>query len=89
MILSGIAKEGFVVSCLSFTAMVKRAKVAGAQYVLGRQINQDPLEAHFAHQRQRGLRFDAPTVLGFMIEARNLDMLKKSNLQRSNVQLDL
>ena len=87
MVLSDVAKDGLLVSCFSMHAIVTGTLAAGAEYVLARRVNQDPLEAYFGHQRQRGRRYDAPTVSGFASNAKSLDTLKFANIEGSNVQL--
>ena len=91
MKLSDVAEDGLLVSCLSMHAIVCATfNIAGAEYVLARRINQDPLKSYFGHQRQRGRRHDAPTVSAFASNAKSLDTLKHSviDIEGSNVQLD-
>ena len=90
MKLSDVAEDGLLVSCLSMHAIVCATLNAGAEYVLARRINQDPLESYFGHQRQRGRRHDAPTVSAFASNAKSLDTLKHFviDIEGSNVQLD-
>ena len=48
----------------------------GADHVCSRRINQDPLESHFGHQRQRGRNCDASTE-GFAYNVRAITLLDR------------
>ena len=88
MVLSDVVEEGLLISCRSMHAIVTGTLAAGAEYVLARRINQDPLEAYFGQQRQRGRRYDAPTVSAFASNAKTLDTAKFSDIKGSNVKLN-
>ena len=69
-------------------AIVTGTLAAGAEYVLARRINQDPLEAYFGQHRRRGRRYDAPTVSAFASTAKTLDTVKFADIMGSNVKLN-
>ena len=54
MLLSENTEEGLSISSLSIVAIVREILQEGAAYVLGRRVNQDPLEAYFGQQRSKG-----------------------------------
>ena len=89
MVLSDVAEEGLLISCRSMHAIVTGTLAAGAEYVLARRINQDLLEAYFGQQRQRGRRYDAPTVSTFASNAETLDTVKFADIKGSNEILNL
>ena len=86
MLLSQSTEEGLVISTLSMVSLIKEALLCGADYVLARRINQDPLEAFFGYQRQRGGRGEAPTVREFSSNARNFNALRCCVVAGSNVE---
>ena len=86
MLLSQSTEQGLIISSLAISSLVKVVLQAGAEYVLARRINQDPLEAYFGQQRRKGWRSDAPTVSLFGNNARNIDICKE--LIGSNVILE-
>ena len=67
-------------------SLVKEVLKEGADYVLARRINQDPLEACFGQQRAKNHRCDAPTVKSFGSNARIIH-IGKSGVSGSNVTL--
>ena len=81
VVLSDVAEEGLLISCRSMHAIVTGTLAAGAEYVLARRINQDPLEGYFGQQRQRGRRYDAPTVSAFASNAKTLDTVKFADIK--------
>ena len=85
MVLSDVAEEGLPISCRSRHAIVTGTLAAGAEYVIARRINQDPLEAYFGQQRQRGRRYDAPSVSAFASNAKTLDTVKFADIKGSNI----
>ena len=80
-------EEGLIISSLSMVAIVREILQEGAAYVLGRKVNQDPLETYFGQQRSKGSRNENPTVQLFGSNARILDVTKRST-DGSNVVLD-
>ena len=88
VVLSDVAEEGLLICCRSMHVIVPSTLAAGAEYVLARRINQDPLEAYFGQQRQRGRRYDAPTVSAFARNAKTLDTVKFADIKGSNVKLN-
>ena len=68
----------------SMVEVTRLCLYAGAKFVMTRRINQDPLEAHFKHQRQRGRFCDAPTALMFAHNVRSINCFR-SNVTGSNV----
>ena len=87
MLLSENTEEGLIISSLSMVAIVREILQEGAAYVLGRRVNQDPLEAYFGQQRSKGFRNENPTLQLFGSNARILDVAKRST-DGSNVVLD-
>ena len=87
MLLSENTEEGLIISSLSMVAIVREILQEGAAYVLGRRVNQDPLEAYFGQLRSKGFRNENPTVQLFGSNARILDVAKRST-DGSNVVLD-
>ena len=86
MLLSDSTLEGLVISSPSMVSSVREFLRAGADYVLARRINQDPLEAYFGQQRRKNNRCDTPTVRSFGHNTRIID-IGKSSVSRSNVAL--
>ena len=86
MLLSESTEEGLIISSLSMVSLVKVLK-EGADYVLARRINLDPLEAYFGQQRAKNHRCDAPTVKSCESNARIID-IGKSSVSGSNVTLN-
>ena len=81
--------EGLMVSTLSMVALVKeslQSGALGANYVLARRINQDPVEAFFGYQRRRGGSGEAPTIRTFWSNARSFDALLCNVVAGSNVE---
>ena len=87
MLLSESTEEGLIISSLSMVSLVKEVLKEGADYVLVRRINQDPLEAYFGQQRAKNHRCDAPTVKSFGSNVRIID-IGKSSVSGSNVTLN-
>lgn len=79
MLLSIPTDEGLRIATKSMIALVKECLQMGAEYVLPRRINQDPLEAYFGMQRQRVARDEAPSVGLFSANARSAEAAKKPN----------
>ena len=88
MVLSDVAEEGLLVSYRSMYAIVTGTLAAGAECILARSINQDPLEVYFGQQRQRGRRYDAPTDFAFACNAKSLDTVKFADIKGFNVKLN-
>ena len=80
-------EEGLIISSLSMVAIVRDILQEGAAYVLGRRVNQDPLEVYFGQRRSKDFRNENPTVQLFGSNARILDVAKRST-DGSNVVLD-
>ena len=60
---------------------------AGADVIMTRRLNQDPLESYFGHQRQHGRYSDSPTVLMFADNVRSINRFH-SNVTGANVRID-
>lgn len=76
MLLSTATECGLLMTTKSIVDLIQEAFQQGADYVMTRRINQDPLESHFGHQRQRGRRSDAPTVLMFGYNVRAINTFR-------------
>ncbi|XP_033739584.1 uncharacterized protein LOC117326894 [Pecten maximus] len=62
MLLSYQTLEGLRISVKSITECVRLMLNEGAQFILTHAFNQDPLEEHFGHHRNKGGANDNPTV---------------------------
>ena len=87
MLLSQSTEKGLIMTTLSMIHLINDCLAAGADYVATRRLNQDPLESHFGHQRQRGRYCDAPTALNFAYNVRSINTFR-SSVAGSNVQSD-
>ena len=87
MFLSTPTEEGLRAASLSMAAIIQECLDLGAEYVLPRRINQDPLESFFGYQRQRVSRGDTPCVALFSATARSSEALKITAISGSNVLL--
>ena len=85
MLLSKVTENGLLMSTCSIINVVNDCLREGAEYVCTRRLNQDPLESHFGHQRQRGRYCDAPTALAFAYNVRAIDTFR-SPVIGSNVE---
>ena len=84
MLLSSVTHNGLVMTTRSIIYLINECLQDGADHVCTRRINQDPLENHFGHQRQRGRYCDAPTALGFAYNVRAINTLR-SPVAGSNI----
>ena len=87
MLFSSATENGLLMTTISMVEVIRLCLNAGAEYVMSRRINQDPLEAHFGHQRQRGRFCDAPTALMFAHNVRSINCFR-SNVSGSNVNVE-
>lgn len=87
MLLSIPTEEGLRAASLSMAAIIEECQAMGAEYVLPRRINQDPLESFFGYQRQKVSRGDTPSVGLFCATARSSEAFKLDCIVGSNVQL--
>ena len=78
MLLSKTRESGLLMTTKAMINLVEDCFSAGAKFVMTRRINQDPLESHFGHQRQRGRRSDAPTAPMFAYNVRAINCFRKS-----------
>ena len=87
MLFSSATENGLLMTTISMVEVIRLCLNAGAEYVMSRRINQNPLEAHFGHQRQRGRFCDAPTALMFAHNVRSINCFR-SNVSGSNVNVE-
>ena len=66
--------EGFQITTHSTVKIVKFLLSKGLNSVLTERFQQDPLEAYFCNQRQRGRRAENPDALQFGYNDRALDV---------------
>ena len=78
MLLNKTTESGLLMTTKAMINLVEDCFSAGAKFVMTRRINQDPLESHFGHQRQRGRRSDAPTAPMFAYNVRAINCFRKS-----------
>ena len=53
MLFSSATENGLLMTTCSMVEAIRLCLNVGAEFVMSRCINQNPLEAHFGHQRQR------------------------------------
>ena len=87
MLFSKSTEKGLIMTTKSMKEIVNVCLNAGANFIMTRRLNQDPLESYFGHQRQRGHYSDSPTVLMFAHNVRFINCFL-SNVTGTNVQID-
>ena len=85
MLLSTQAEEGLRIASKSMIAIVKKCLSMGADYVLPRRVNQDPLEAFFGYQRQKVSRGDTPSQMVFSATARSAEAFRLHDDAHPNI----
>ena len=91
MRLSKSTEHGLILTTKSMVALVRLVLQSGPSYVATRRLNQDPVESHFGHQRQRGRYCDAPTALTFGHNVRSINCFRSSvpqPVESSNITAD-
>lgn len=76
MMLSTQTDEGLRIATKSIVAITRLCLDMGAEFVIPRRINQDPLEAYFGYQRQKVSRGDTPSVSLFSATARSAEVFR-------------
>ena len=78
MLFSSATENGLLMTTSSMVEVIRLCLNAGAEFVMSRRINQDPLEAYFGHQRQRGRFCDARTALMFAHNVRSISCFRSN-----------
>jgi len=78
MLLSKSTEHGLRMTTKSMVKLVRSVLESGATFVSTRRLNQDPVESHFRHQRQRGRYCDAPTALMFGYNVRAINCFRST-----------
>lgn len=78
MLLSKPTMHGLLMTTKSMVDLIRVMLDSGASFVTTRRLNQDPVESHFGHQRQKGRYSDAPNALMFGYNVRSINCFRSA-----------